>query len=75
MLLLRNLLKCFVAVFVLSCSDLAPLYFQDEGAQQQISNIDILPISGRYGVYLKNELITESYYNKCLDVLIKREKL
>ena len=57
MLLLRNLLKCFVAVFVLSCSNLAPLYFQDEGAQQQISNIDILPISGRYGVYLKNELV------------------
>ena len=57
MLLYRNLLKCFVAVFVFSCSDLTPLYLQDESAQKKISNIDILPISGRYGVYLKNELV------------------
>tara|TARA_Y100000590_G_C15645076_1_gene986522 strand:+ start:428 stop:988 length:561 start_codon:yes stop_codon:yes gene_type:complete len=57
MLLYRNLLKCFVAVFIFSCSDLTPLYLQDESAQKKISNIDILPISGRYGVYLKNELV------------------
>ena len=57
MLLYRNLLKCFVAVFAFSCSDLTPLYLQDESAQHKISNIDILPISGRYGVYLKNELV------------------
>ena len=57
MFLHRNLLNCFIAVFVLSCSGLTPLYLQDESTQQQISNIDILPISGRYGVYLKNELV------------------
>ena len=57
MLLYRNLLKCFIAIFVLSCENLTPLYTQDESAQQKIGNIDIHPIPGRYGVYLKNELV------------------
>ena len=57
MFLHRNLLKCFIAVFFLSCSELTPLYLQDEETQQKISNINIHPIAGRYGVYLKNELV------------------
>jgi len=54
-----NLNKLLVFIFLMtsySCSNLTPLYIQDEDAQQKITNLKIMPIEGRYGVYLKNEL-------------------
>ena len=35
---------------------MVPLYVENEESQNIISNINILPIEGRYGVFLKNRL-------------------
>ena len=43
-------------LFLYSCSNLVPLYVENEESQNIISNINILPIEGRYGVFLKNRL-------------------
>ena len=43
-------------IFLYSCSNLIPLYVENEESQKIINNISILPIEGRYGVFLRNEL-------------------
>ena len=39
-----------------SCADLKPLYKNDNISNIPGGNVKILPVEGRYGVYLKNEL-------------------
>ena len=43
-------------LFLYSCSNLIPLYVENEESQKIINDINILPIEGRNGVFLKNEL-------------------
>ena len=72
----------YILLFILfvtsSCSDLVPLYVQDDEAQEKILNMKILPIEGRYGVFLKNEL-EETFgvkdYNSTKEYLILDTKI
>ena len=59
--LFKNLFVTFFFVLITSCADLKPLYQNDNISKNSRGNITILPIEGRYGVYLKNEL--DSNYN------------
>ncbi|PPR44892.1 MAG: hypothetical protein CFH21_00140 [Alphaproteobacteria bacterium MarineAlpha5_Bin11] len=43
-------------VFFQSCANIQPLYKESADVKEKINNIYIMPIDGRYGVKLKNEL-------------------
>tara|TARA_B100000029_G_scaffold489595_1_gene547492 strand:+ start:2314 stop:2874 length:561 start_codon:yes stop_codon:yes gene_type:complete len=56
MILKKPIFLLFIFILFSSCSNLEPLYVQKDKAQKKIFNMRILPIEGRYGVFLKNEL-------------------
>ena len=56
MIFIRFFFFLFALMFFSSCANLEPLYIQNDEVQKKIFNMRILPIEGRYGVFLKNEL-------------------
>ncbi len=60
-------MKFLLIVFslpLISCSGLTPLYSTNNDIEQNLQNVKIEPVSGRFGVYLKNELTETFRVNK-----------
>ncbi len=55
---IKLLLIVFCKISLVSCLGLSPLYNNnDANLQKEVMNINVLPVGGRHGVLLKNELI------------------
>ena len=60
---IKFLLIVFSATLI-SCNGLTPLYSTNNDIEKNLQNIKIEPVSGRFGVYLKNELTETFRVNK-----------
>jgi len=54
----KSILLFFCTIYIMSCSGLSPIYKyeDDKKIREVISNMIVLPVEGRYGTVLSNEL-------------------